>query len=810
MSSIQLYRFIVFWATFISITSAIDSSSDDTSLSSTTAVPLLSSSGSSLASTTVYSTPKASSYRSNHHQQEQKKPWPIQSGPINYYQLVKSYNYPSPLPATSKSSPSQSSSISSLMSNIFSPFNKVMSRRVAGGKLFSLVDQFNSHGNSNNVLANAAAAAAAGSGLEYPGSVGNIEALNEAVNNVMMGLNGLQPNQANQLAGQLGSYLSAAAAASGIDASTKNGKKLFDFPKQWYKLLNEKLSGASEAAYSATVPLKESLMNTVKSFYSYIKPSRSQSSSPFGDATSMIAEAAAAAASQDSLMTAAQNSLTSGQNQNNPKRRQSDSYSGYYYNNINHPGKMIATSQQQHYQQAYAPQQLPSAAAYQQYSNGRYASHNGEYSPQSSLGYSNVKAQPTHQTSPVKSINGEMIVMESQVSPSTVHNLKKQYIQYMGKQPIAATMNQPVFQMPTQSSSSSSEQQQSAAKYDQMLSQMIQQSIKQSQQQLLNTNSPVSSASTPAAAIGSKHPNALYQKSKEIISRFTKKRIPSQSLQSQQQYAAATYNSIPMMNEYGVFGQRLPSQTIAKVANKLPSLPLVYNSNSQQQQQRQQQQKTTSQQNTKQLQFSQQQQQSNRIESTQSLPSSVESQQQSKAKNSQHSYYTQQPMNQSPYGIQPVYPPPQQQQQQHTSPQVIPSSSSTVSPMITSTSVSISMHHSISSQYDDHDAGDQYGDNMEQQQQVQYQPPSSTNIDHLKSYLDVNNQNSNTGSDISVQNNQGSVYYYYDQPQQYQQQQQQQQQTTPTTIRSTIIITTTATISTIGFTRCTTKKEMNE
>ncbi|XP_075585426.1 LOW QUALITY PROTEIN: uncharacterized protein LOC124494804 [Dermatophagoides farinae] len=752
MSSIQLYRFIVFWATFISITSAIDSSSDDTSLSSTTAVPLLSSSGSSLASTTVYSTPKASSYRSNHHQQEQKKPWPIQSGPINYYQLVKSYNYPAPIPATSKSSPSQSSSISSLMSNIFSPFNKVMSRRVAGGKLFSLVDQFNSHGNSNNVLANAAAAAAAGSGLEYPGSVGNIEALNEAVNNVMMGLNGLQPNQANQLAGQLGSYLSAAAAASGIDASTKNGKKLFDFPKQWYKLLNEKLSGASEAAYSATVPLKESLMNTVKSFYSYIKPSRSQSSSPFGDATSMIAEAAAAAASQDSLMTAAQNSLTSGQNQNNPKRRQSDSYSGYYYNNINHPGKMIATSQQQHYQQAYAPQQLPSAAAYQQYSNGRYASHNGEYSPQSSLGYSNVKAQPTHQTSPVKSINGEMIVMESQVSPSTVPQFEKTIHSIYGQTTDrchnestsvsdANTIIFIIFGTTT-----------SAAKYDQMLSQMIQQSIKQSQQQLLNTNSPVSSASTPPAAIGSKHPNALYQKSKEIISRFTKKRIPSQSLQSQQQYAAATYNSIPMMNEYGVFGQRLPSQTIAKVANKLPSLPLVYNSNSQQQQQRQQQQKTTS------------------------LPSSVESQQQSKAKNSQHSYYTQQPMNQSPYGIQPVYPPPQQQQQQHTSPQVIPSSSSTVSPMITSTSVSISMHHSISSQYDDHDAGDQYGDNMEQQQQVQYQPPSSTNIDHLKSYLDVNNQNSNTGSDISVQNNQGSVYYYYDQPQQYQQQQQQQQQ----------------------------------
>ncbi|OTF78641.1 hypothetical protein BLA29_010423, partial [Euroglyphus maynei] len=228
-----------------------------------------------------------------------------------------------------------------------------MSRRVAGGKLFSLVDQFNSNGNGNNVLANAVAA---GSGLEYPGSVGNIEALNDAVNNVMMGLNGLQPNQANQLAGQLGSYLSAAAAASGIDANTKNGKKLIDFPKQWYKLLGEKLSGASEAAYTATVPLKESLMNTVKSFYSYIKPSRSQSASPFGDATNMIAAAAAAATSQDSLMTAAQNSLnaaTGGQNKNNPKRRQSDSYTGYYYNNnINYPSKMIATPQQ-HYQQAY-------------------------------------------------------------------------------------------------------------------------------------------------------------------------------------------------------------------------------------------------------------------------------------------------------------------------------------------------------------------------------------------------------------------------------------------------------------------------
>ena len=754
----NLGLFIVLWATLITTTFAIESSSDDIS-SSTTAVPLLSSSSPSSSlpiSTTVYSTPKAQSYRSNNYQQEQKKPWPIQSGPINYYQLAKSYNYPSSL--VSKSSPGQPPSLSSLMSNLFSPFNKVMSRRVAGGKLFSLVDQFNSNGNANNLLANAA-------GFEYPGSGGNLEALNDAVNNVMLGLNGLQPNQANQLAGQLGSYLSAAASASGIDASSKNGKKLLDFPKQWYKLLGEKLSGASEAAYSATVPFKESLMNTVKSFYSYIKPSRSQSASPFGDATSMIAAAAAAAASQDSLMTAAQNSLqaaTSLQNQNNPKRRQSDSYSGYYYNNINYPNKMIAASQQQpHYQQAYAQQQLPSAA-YPQYSNGRYASHGGEYSPPSSSGYSNVKPLSTHQASAVQPINSEMMVMESQASPLTANNLKKQYIQYMGKQPIATTMNQPVIQMPSQSTSSSSEQQQSAAKYDQMLSKMIQQSIQQTQQQLLNNNSPATSASTPQAT-GAKQPNVLYQKSKEIISRFTKKRIPSQSLQSQsQQYAAATYNSIPMINEFGGFGQRLPSQTIAKVTNKLPSLPLVYNTNSQQQQQ-----------NTQQLQFSKQQQQSNRIESTQNMPS-VQSQQPTKSKNSQHSYYTKQPMNQSPYGIQPVYPS-LQQQQQHTSPQG--TSSSTASPMSTSTSVSISMHHSISSQYDDHD-NDQYGDNMEQlqqqQQQVQYQP-QSTNVDNLKSYLDTN-PNLNTGSDISVQNNQGSVYYYYDQPQQYQHLQQQQQQ----------------------------------
>ncbi|KPM10890.1 hypothetical protein QR98_0094550 [Sarcoptes scabiei] len=271
-------------------------------------------------------------------QWSKSQPSKVSTGLINYFQFAQppSYNYRQPFP-----SHQSSSSFSSLMSNLLSPFNKVMSRRAAGNKLFSLADQFN----PKNLANFQAMKNFQDGGGQY--SIGNIDALNEAVQNVMVGLNGLQPGQASQLAGQLGNYLSMVSSASSVvnQQGNKQGKKLFEIPKHWYKLLGDKLSGASEAAYMATVPLKDSFMHTLKSFYSYIKPSRSQTESPFGDPSQLLSSVASVASSSPSSAasfaqdsTKLSKSITSkstnqGMNQN-PKRRQSlDSYSTGYYSN---------------------------------------------------------------------------------------------------------------------------------------------------------------------------------------------------------------------------------------------------------------------------------------------------------------------------------------------------------------------------------------------------------------------------------------------------------------------------------------------
>lgn len=680
-------------------TSQLQSSS---SLSSTTAAPqLLTSSLTPLSSSVLSSStqlPKLSSSKHSATQTSQStKSWPNvgqhqgqqltstggkQSGPINYYQYAQApfYNFRSPMPSTTGSS---SGSFSSLINNLISPFNKVISRRAANGKLFSLADQFNnpSSSNNNNALGS----------LEYSPSVANLEALNEAVNNVMLGFNGLQPQQANQLAGQLSSYL------TGTDAGLKNGKKLLDFPKQWYKLLGEKLSGAGEAAYTATVPLKDTFMHTLKSFYSYIKPSRSQSSSssPFADAANMVA---AAAAAQESLLAGSLNGAGSqnqnnNNNNNNPKRRQSDSYSGYYYN-INNKMPMPPTG---------------SSINQQNYPTGRY--HHGVYHghhqhPQ--MQQSKSSMQPQGRLSSVSAKmnqiqshgpnSGDMLTLDSQIHASSAngkhyyssgHHMSKYSDPNIGKSP-----------------------------YDQVLNQVINAQI-----QGYNMNP--------------KQPNALYQKSKEIFSRFTKKRVSY----PQYNYNGNAGNSVPMMADYvHSYQPRLPSQTISKVANKLPTLPLIYNNGQQQQQQEQSQLKQSSSQQT-----SSHSQQPHHSQSKNSV------------KSASQAYYTQQPMNQNPFGIQPVYPPPSQPQSAGTA-----SISSTSSPLSTITSVSMSMHQSIGTSYDNIDNVDP--------QHIQYLLPS--NDKQMKNYLDElsgtgsssSSSNNNNKNDLisSSSNNQESVVYYYD------------------------------------------------
>lgn len=105
------------------------------------------------------------------------------------------------------------------------------------------------------------------SGPSAEHSLASLNALNEAISSAMLGLGGSSPPAHQNTLNQVSSFLSANLG--------KGSKKILDLPKQLYKAIGEKLSGAGEAAVSATLPLKDSLLGTLKSVYSYIKPARS-------------------------------------------------------------------------------------------------------------------------------------------------------------------------------------------------------------------------------------------------------------------------------------------------------------------------------------------------------------------------------------------------------------------------------------------------------------------------------------------------------------------------------------------------------
>ena len=108
-------------------------------------------------------------------------------------------------------------------------------------------------------------------------NLNNIQAINDMIGSAVnamggnaAGLAAIQPqllNAANQ-----------AGVMNQITTYFDKGKRIFEIPKQLYKSIGEKISGASEVAVSASGTVKDSFMSSLKSFYNFLKPSRSSSS----------------------------------------------------------------------------------------------------------------------------------------------------------------------------------------------------------------------------------------------------------------------------------------------------------------------------------------------------------------------------------------------------------------------------------------------------------------------------------------------------------------------------------------------------
>ncbi|KAI2796082.1 hypothetical protein BLOT_016094 [Blomia tropicalis] len=168
-----------------------------------------------------------------------------------------SYNIHSPIP---------SSSINSLMNSIVGSFTNRMGKR--SGKINSL-------DNAMFTNLNAIPDSTMDSSGDQQFNMNNIQAINDMIGSALGTALGPMQGQTPQinptLMNSIGSFFS---------SNLGKSKKILDLPKQLYKSLGEKISGAGEAAVSATVPIKESFLGTLKSFYSLLKPSRSSQVDP--------------------------------------------------------------------------------------------------------------------------------------------------------------------------------------------------------------------------------------------------------------------------------------------------------------------------------------------------------------------------------------------------------------------------------------------------------------------------------------------------------------------------------------------------
>ncbi|KAH9402644.1 hypothetical protein TYRP_016177 [Tyrophagus putrescentiae] len=232
------------------------------------------------------------------------KPVPVKrtmnsfNGPLSYgnnnkliQSLINQYNgqYVQK-PSTVYRSPLPSSSLQSLMNSITSGFNlRPIGRRSGkGSPLDNALYSLNAIPDST------------GGNVGAPGefNINNINAINEMIStalNTMNSAGGGNPMNPAGNAGVNSGLMSTVGSFLSSNIGKPSKKLLFEFPKAIYKSIGEKISGAGEAAVSATVPLKDSFFSTIKSFYSYLKPNRAGGGAQLTESNLAAAAAAAAA-----------------------------------------------------------------------------------------------------------------------------------------------------------------------------------------------------------------------------------------------------------------------------------------------------------------------------------------------------------------------------------------------------------------------------------------------------------------------------------------------------------------------------------
>lgn len=431
--------------------------------------------------------------------QQQQQQQPAKAAAVYH---VPAAAAPAPAPAPVGGS----ASLSNLVNGFYNSLSKRISRRSGKGGALDLY---------NNIQ---------GAAADY--NLGNLN-LNDVINSAML-------NNA-----QFASQVQTSGLASQLSTLMKGEKKgLLDLPKQLYKTLGEKITGAGEAAASATVPIKNSFMNTLKSFYSYIKPSRSSQV----DAASPLANSGNV------------DFGSVGSSMLNFKRRTSEIHPFY---------------QQQQQQQQQSNFNNKNGMSLEQflYNNGAAYNYAKQQADGSMLMEGASHLQPDYlqaQLSHVRGASKSMVPAGGHPNELIKQSPQLEYLRpdiFTNDQLYGLLPQQQLAQPPSQGLYQKSKE---------FLSKISRRRFGQHKQQQL----PAAVAAMPAMNNG-------YMYSPQQQAQF--EGMLQQSQPQQQQSVQQGQQQQQQQQQPG-----LSSQTIAKVQSKLGGLPSVYNTNQQQQQQQQQ------------------------------------------------------------------------------------------------------------------------------------------------------------------------------------------------------------------------------
>ncbi|XP_017491386.1 PREDICTED: putative uncharacterized protein DDB_G0271606, partial [Rhagoletis zephyria] len=546
------------------------------------------------------------------------------NGPLSYgnnnkliQSLINQYNgqYVQK-PSTVYRSTLPSSSLQSLMNSITSGFNfRPIGRRSGkGSPLDNALYSLNAIPDST------------GGNVGAPGefNINNINAINEMIStalNTMNSAGGGNPMNPAGNAGVNSGLMSTVGSFLSSNIGKPSKKLLFEFPKAIYKSIGEKISGAGEAAVSATVPLKDSFFSTIKSFYSYLKPNRAGGGAQLTESNLAAAAAAAAAGftgqSQDSGANSNGQSSSGNGGVFNFKRRQSME-SPYVYHFAAAQPQITGGNGGNQRQQGNWQQQQQQQPQQQQQWNGNFANFQKQQQPSSNSGVQNSNSQFIHQAA-VEQYNRQPVQFNSQQFDPTTSAQFNQALQ------------QALFGM---SSAESQQQQQPSSKVIPYGTRM--QPLESQQIPVLHQHHQQQPH----------HSSGLYARSKELFNKIARKAAPRHPQPAQPAQPQIAQFPGQFLGSPAAPNQQLSSQILTKVQSKLGTLPTAYNQQQQVQQQQQPQSSSPLGQWTQSVLLSnppsQPGQQSQWTQNTQQQTQ----QQQQQQPSSITSYYTQQPISQ--------------------------------------------------------------------------------------------------------------------------------------------------------------------